>query len=142
MEKGTCSCGKWEINKYLCSHVLSVCGNFSLKSWQHVQKYYSIDEYCMTWTFQFFPLHHEVYWLKPTLKLILDHSLKRLEKGQSRFTRLRNEMDIKEGRTLIRCGICKTQGHDRRKCPSRPRKGSIKATRLSSRAFHSSYLFT
>ena len=36
LEKGTCSCGKWEINKYTCSHVLSVRGNLSLNSWQHV----------------------------------------------------------------------------------------------------------
>ena len=129
LEKGSCSCGKWEINKYPCSHVLSVCGNLSLNSWQYVQNYYSIEEYCMTWAPQFFPLHHEEYWPETMFNLIPDYSLKRSEKGRPRSTRLRNEMDIKEGRTLIRCGICRVQGHDRRKCPSKPRKVSNEATR-------------
>ena len=120
MEKGTCSCGKWEINKYPCSHVLCVCGNLSLNSWQHVQKYYSIKKYCMTWASQFFPLHHEAYWPELALKLIPNHNLKRSEKGQPHSIRLRNETDIKEGRTTICYGICKTQGRDRRKCPSKP----------------------
>ena len=132
MEKGTCSRGKWEINKYPCSHVLSVCCNLSLNSWQHIQKYYSIKEYCITCTFQFFSFHHEAYWSKPTLKLILDHSFKHSEKGRPCSTRLWNEIDIKEGYTPILYGIYKTQGNDRRKYPSRPRKVSIEARRLSS----------
>ena len=96
----------------------------------------------MTWASQFFPLHHEAYWSEPELKLILDHNLKHSKKGHPRSTRLRNKMDIKEGCTSIHCGICKTQGNDRRKYQSRPQKVSIEATPLSSCVFHSSYLLT
>ncbi|GJX69522.1 uncharacterized protein Tco_0305249 [Tanacetum coccineum] len=49
LEKETCTCGKWEVYKYPCSHVLSACANLSLNSWQYVNKCYSIREYCATW---------------------------------------------------------------------------------------------
>lgn len=48
LEKETCTCGKWEINKYPCSHVLSACAFLSLNSWRYVQRYYSIIEYSAT----------------------------------------------------------------------------------------------
>ena len=37
----------------------------------------------------------------------------------SKSTRLHNEMDIREGKTKIKCGLCKQQGHNRRSCKSR-----------------------
>lgn len=48
LDKKTCTCGKWEIFKYPCSHVFSVCAKLSLNSWQYVHKCYSIAEYCST----------------------------------------------------------------------------------------------
>ncbi|PWA44872.1 hypothetical protein CTI12_AA522780 [Artemisia annua] len=48
LEKQTCTCGKWENNKYPCFHVLSACAFLSLNSSQYVQRYYSIVEYSAT----------------------------------------------------------------------------------------------
>lgn len=49
LEQKTCTCSKWEVFRYPCSHVLSVCANLSLNSWQYVDKFYSIEKYCDTW---------------------------------------------------------------------------------------------
>ncbi|KAJ0886566.1 putative Zinc finger, SWIM-type [Helianthus annuus] len=62
LEEKTCTCGKWEIYKYPCSHVLSVCAKLSLNTWQYVHKCYSIVDYCATWSAEFFPLPQEAYW--------------------------------------------------------------------------------
>ncbi|KAI3523117.1 hypothetical protein L1887_01174 [Cichorium endivia] len=59
LEQKTCTCGKWEVFKYPCSHVLSACAKLSLNSWQYVDKCYSIVKYCDTWASEFSPLPHE-----------------------------------------------------------------------------------
>nr|KAJ0210772.1 hypothetical protein LSAT_V11C400215000 [Lactuca sativa] len=108
LDKKTCTCSKWEIFKYPCSHVLSVCAKLSLNSWQYVHKCYSIAEYCSTWVSEFSPLPHEVYWPQSSSRQLLPNlKLLRNKKGRPRSTRLRNGMDIKEGKNEYLCGICR-----------------------------------
>ncbi|CAI9294106.1 unnamed protein product [Lactuca saligna] len=64
-------------------------------------------EYCSTWASEFSPLPHEPYWpqsssrqLHPNIELL------RNKKCHPRSTRLRNGMDIKEGKNGYLCGIC------------------------------------
>ncbi|CAH1440539.1 unnamed protein product [Lactuca virosa] len=62
------------------------------------------------------------YWPQSMFKEFLPNlELLRNKKGRPRSTRLRNGMDIKEGRKANHCGICKQSGHNRKKCPSKPR---------------------
>ncbi|XP_052623600.1 uncharacterized protein LOC111881138 [Lactuca sativa] len=122
LEQKTCTCGKWEVFKYPCSHVLSACAKLSLNSWQYVDKCYSIEYYCATWASEFSPLPHEVYWPQsPFNELLPNLELLRNKKGRPRSTRLKNGMDIKEGRNVNLCGICRQPGHNRKRCPSMPR---------------------
>lgn len=68
---------------------------------------------------EFSPLPHEVYWPQSLfVELLPNLELLRNKKGRPRSTRL---MDIKEGRNAYLCGICKQSGHNRKKCPSKPR---------------------
>ncbi|KAI3796028.1 hypothetical protein L1987_38689 [Smallanthus sonchifolius] len=124
LEQKTCTCGKWEIFKYPCSHVLSACAKLSLNTWQYVHKCYSIVEYCATWSSEFSPLPHEAYWPNSSSirELVPNSDLKRDKKGRPRSTRLRNGMDIKERKKTNQCGICKEHGHNRASCPSKPRR--------------------
>ncbi|XP_076901481.1 uncharacterized protein LOC143555896 [Bidens hawaiensis] len=111
LEQRTCSCGKLEIFKYPCSHVLSVCAKLSLNNWQYINKCYSIVDYCATWSSEFFPILHEAYWPQsPSIRLLPNSDLKRDKKGRPRSRRLRNGMDIKEGKSGNRCGICGERG--------------------------------
>ena len=43
-------------------------------------------------------------------------SMKRMGSGRPKSTRLHNEMDVREGKTTITCGLCKQLGHNRRSC--------------------------
>ena len=122
LEEKTCTCGKWEIFKYHCSHVLGACAKVSLNSWQYVDRCYSIVEYCATWASEFSPLPHEAYWPQSS-SIVLLPNLEQLrnKKGRPRSTRLRNEMDTKEKKKTNLCGICRLSGHNRKRCPSKPR---------------------
>ncbi|PPD72724.1 hypothetical protein GOBAR_DD30377 [Gossypium barbadense] len=53
----------------------------------------------------------------PKFKLIPDNGLRRKPKGQSQVTQIHNDMDIKEPLGQKHCGICRTVGHIRNKCP-------------------------
>ena len=46
-------------------------------------------------------------------------SMKRIGSGHPKSTRLHNEMDVREGKTTITCGLCKQPGHNRRSCKNR-----------------------
>ena len=43
-------------------------------------------------------------------------SMKHTSHGCSKSTHLHNEMDVREGKTTITCGLCKHPGHNRRSC--------------------------
>ncbi|KAJ0615348.1 putative transcription factor interactor and regulator CCHC(Zn) family [Helianthus annuus] len=124
LDKKTCTCSKWLIYKYPCSHVLSACAKLSLNSWQYIDKCYSILDYCATWSSEFSPLPHEAYWPNSSSirELLPNSELKQDKKGRPRSTRLRNGMDIKERKKANLCGICKQRGHNRATCPSKPRR--------------------
>nr|KAJ0204158.1 hypothetical protein LSAT_V11C500236490 [Lactuca sativa] len=108
LEQKTCTCGKWEVFKYPCSHVLSARATLSLNSWQYIDKCYSIVKYRDTWASEFSPLPHEAYWPQSLFKELLPNlELLRNKKGRPRSTRLQNGIDIKEGRKANHCGICK-----------------------------------
>ncbi|GJT19959.1 DNA-binding WRKY transcription factor [Tanacetum coccineum] len=108
--------GYFEITQYTwphtCSHVLSACAFLSLNSSQYVQRYYSITNYSATWASEFSPLPHEAYWPTLSITLLPNYDLKRKGRGRPRSTRLRNGMDIKEGKKENKCGFCKQSGHN------------------------------
>nr|KAJ0224725.1 hypothetical protein LSAT_V11C100037040 [Lactuca sativa] len=81
-----------------------------------------LKEYCSTWASEFSPLPHEAYWPQSSSRQLLPNlELLRNKKGRPRSTRLQNGMDIKEGKNGYLCGICRQSGHNRKKCPSKPR---------------------
>ena len=68
----------------------------------------------------FYPIFDEDEWpLYDGPTIVAPESMKRQVSGRPKSTRLHNEMDIREGKTKIKCGLCKQQGHNRRSCKSR-----------------------
>ncbi|KAK1407601.1 hypothetical protein QVD17_39221 [Tagetes erecta] len=96
----------------------------SLNTWQYVDKCYSIVSYCATWSSEFYPIPHEAYCPQPSFikELLPNADLKREKRGRPRSTRLRNGMNIKEGKKTNRCVICREVGYNRANCPSKPRR--------------------
>nr|XP_043633609.1 uncharacterized protein LOC122604809 [Erigeron canadensis] len=72
---------------------------------------------------QFSPIPHEAYRPQaPNIALLPNSELKRDKRGPPRSTRLRNGMDIKEGKKSTNCGICGERGHNRATCITKPKK--------------------
>nr|GEV46036.1 DNA-binding WRKY [Tanacetum cinerariifolium] len=76
----------------------------------------------LLWASEFSPFPHEAYWPKLSITLLPNSDLKRKRRGRPRSTRLQNGMDIKEGKKENKCGFCKQSGHNKKRCPSKPKK--------------------
>ncbi|CAH9076219.1 unnamed protein product [Cuscuta europaea] len=109
----TCSCGKWQIYKFSCSHAMTVCGQLGLDIWQYIEEYYTIQHYTQTWVSQFSPIPHEDYWPKenipPLLQILLagvqkkdDHNPHELEtRWISKKVKLKHGVAFVKRRVMI-----------------------------------------
>ena len=115
----TCTCGKWQEYGIPCSHVIAACSKWRIDYWAHVEPTYLVSEFSKCYAPQFQPIPHEARWPNPNFPIIHPDKTKLCEPGRPKSTRIRNEMDWREPGTKNQCGLCKQEGHNRRKCPSR-----------------------
>ena len=103
-----CTCGKTLIYKFPCSHIIAACQHRCVDFWFFVQGYYTTQSYYDTWANLFHPIFNEDEWLLYDGPMIIPpESMKRIGSGRPKSTRLHNEMDAREGKTTITCGLCK-----------------------------------
>ena len=115
-----CTCGKALIYGFPCSHIIAACQHRCVDFRSFVQGYYSTQSYYDTWASLFYPIFNEDEWpLYDGPTIIAPASMKRQASGRPKSTCLHNEMDVREGKTKIKCGLCKQHGHNRRSCNSR-----------------------
>ena len=115
-----CTCGKTLIYGFPCGHILAACHFRSIEFRSFVQHYYTMQSYFSTWTPLFNPIHNEYKWSPydgPIIMLI--DSMECVSGGRLKSTRLHNEMDVREGKTSVICGLCKQSGHNRYSCPNK-----------------------
>ena len=115
-----CTCGKPLIYGFPCSHIITACQHRCVEYLLFVQDYYTTQSYYDTWANLFHPIFNEDEWSMyngPTI--IPSKSMKRIGSGRRKSTRLHNEMDVREGKTTITCGLWRQPGHSRRSCKTR-----------------------
>ena len=82
-----------------------------------MQSYYNIQSYYDIWASLFHPIFNEDEWpLYDDPTIVPPEAMKCMGSGRPKSTRLHNEMDVREGKTTITCGLCKQLGHNRRSC--------------------------
>jgi hypothetical protein len=120
LELKGCTCGKMQLLHYPCSHVLAACAYRALDYTNFISPYYSVEFLFRTWSQVLHPIQDEDYW-EPYEgpKYIPDESLKHVKRGRRKSRRIRNDMDAMEKGDKSRCGNCRQEGHNVRKCPSR-----------------------
>ena len=84
-----------------------------------MEGYYTTKSYYDTWAPIFHPIFNEDEWpFYDGIVIVPPESMQRFGSGRPKSTRLHNEMEVREGKTLITCGLCKQLGHNRRSCKS------------------------
>ena len=115
-----CTCEKTLIYAFPCSHIIAACQHRCIDFRLFVQTYYTTQSYYDTSASLFNPIFNEDEWSLyngPTIVPL--ESMKCIGSGRPKSTRLHNEMDVREGKTTITCGLCKQSGHNRRSFKNR-----------------------
>ncbi|RVW59762.1 hypothetical protein CK203_096384 [Vitis vinifera] len=95
-------------------HILAACHFRSVDFRPLVQHYYSTQSYYNTWAPLFHPIFNVYEWPPYDGPIIMpSESMKRASSGRPKSSHLHNEMDVREGKTSITCGLCKQSGHNR-----------------------------
>lgn len=118
-----CTCGKWQMNRFPCSHALAVCRKRGDAPANIVNEVYLNKTYKAQYAGKFFPIPHPDYWPNPGYEIRADPTKYAVHgRGRMRESRIPNEMDQTHPDEPRKCGICHLPGHTRRKCPnSQPR---------------------
>ena len=115
-----CTYGKTLIYGFPCSHIIAACQYRCVDFLLFVQGYYTTQLYYDTWASLFHPMFNKDEWpLYDGPTVVPPESMKHIGSGRPKSTRLHNEIDVREGKTTIRCGLCKQPGHNRRSCKNR-----------------------
>ena len=115
-----CTCGKTLIYGFPNSHILATCLFHSIDFRSFVQHYYTMQSYFSTWAPLFKPIHNEYEWPPHVGPVIVPaDSMKHVSSGRPKATHLHNEMDVRESKTSITCGLCKQSGHNHHSYPNR-----------------------
>ena len=102
---------------FQCSHIIEACQFRSVDFRSFVQGYYSTQSYYDTWATLFHLIFNEYEWPPydgPTIVPfeLMKHKSRRHPKSPC----LHNEIYVREGETVITCGLCKQPGHNSRSC--------------------------
>jgi len=118
--KRECTCGKWQMHRFPCSHGIAVCRHRGENPHTLVNKVYTTSTYKRQYRSDFSPLPHVAYWNDPGWRIRAKASRLSTSTGRRRARRIRNEMDVRDPNQPIirRCGLCKQTGHNRTTCPN------------------------
>ncbi|KAL9659079.1 hypothetical protein QQ045_012325 [Rhodiola kirilowii] len=90
----TCSCVKWTLLKYPCSHAIAACRSARVDYTDYVLTEYTLEAYYRTWGYFFNPLLHEDFWCDFEGPIFVPNPrFKRNKAGRPPTRRRRNEMD-------------------------------------------------
>jgi len=119
----TCDCGKWEMYRLPCSHLIAALNHVKINYRRYIDMFYSIQTLGELWAPQFYPVKHKEYWnYTPEYQVLPDRDMIR-SRGRPQSTRIRSDADISDASVARKCRICHQPGHNRRTCPNRNRGG-------------------
>ncbi|KAD6119519.1 hypothetical protein E3N88_10790 [Mikania micrantha] len=107
--KKTCTCGKWQIYRFPCSHAIAVCHWRGEEPHEIVNNRFHTSTYRAQYSGHFYPLTHCAHWREPGWKIRGDTSRITVSRGRRRARRIHNEMDTHyaEERRPRLCGLCR-----------------------------------
>ncbi|XP_038693778.1 uncharacterized protein LOC119991504 [Tripterygium wilfordii] len=124
-EDQSCSCNMWLLYHRPCSHVLACCSVNKIDWRQYMEAYFTIGAYESSYAPIFCPIPDESGWqIYSGPVVIADPDQRRSSKGRPKSTRIRNEMDAREGRSSNKCSICGQRGHNKKSHKSTAQSGA------------------
>ncbi|XP_022042179.1 uncharacterized protein LOC110944843 [Helianthus annuus] len=119
--KRSCSCGKWQMLRFPCSHAIAVCYWRGEEPHNITHSIFHTTTYRQQYSGHFYNLGHKDEWAKPDWRIKGDPSRVTTHRGRMRSRRIQNELDINyhDEPQARRCSKCGATGHNRKTCGQR-----------------------
>ncbi|KAI3805640.1 hypothetical protein L1987_28200 [Smallanthus sonchifolius] len=116
-----CTCRKWQMERFPCSHAIAVCRHRNGLPNEIVDSRYYTSTYRQQYSGHYHPLPHKDLWRGAGWCIQGDPSKVTTLRGRRRARRMHNEMDVHypDEPRHYKCGLCKETGHNRKSCPYR-----------------------
>ncbi|XP_004297881.1 PREDICTED: uncharacterized protein LOC101293971 [Fragaria vesca subsp. vesca] len=111
----TCSCVKWQINCFPCTHALAAIQGARLDVYDFIDPYFTAEHYRMCYSFPIAHLSNVDASCSSTEDFILPPVIKR-PAGRPKSKRIASAGEKK----LIQCGRCNKMGHHNKKSCTEP----------------------
>jgi hypothetical protein len=119
LSEQSCTCGKWHQYKIPCSHVIAACAEVSVDVIQYIDPCYRLSERRACYDHSFMPISDPRNWQPLEGPIMRPNPSMKRKRGRPKSTRIMNKMDWREGQiSRPSCGICREEGHNRRRCPN------------------------
>ncbi|KAF1889901.1 hypothetical protein Lal_00025231 [Lupinus albus] len=118
-----CECGEFQSLRLPCSHVIATCSSMNLDYRQFISPIYRLDNLLKVYGREFEPIGNEEYWPHYSGPMFIPNPLMRRNRtGRPKTSRIHNEMDDCATEKNKKCGLCRTEGHNRKTCPFKNNK--------------------
>ncbi|KAF1897740.1 hypothetical protein Lal_00032498 [Lupinus albus] len=113
-----CECGEFQSLRLPCSHVIATCSSMNLDYRQFISPIYRLDNLLKAYGREFEPIGNEEYRPHYSGPMFIPNPLMRRNRtGRPKTSRIHNEMDDCATEKNKKCGLCRTEGHNRKTCP-------------------------
>ncbi|KAF1872142.1 hypothetical protein Lal_00033796 [Lupinus albus] len=112
LNQNWCDCGEYKSLRLL-SYAIATCTSLNLDFGQFISLVYRLDNLLKVYGHEFQPIG-------PTF--IPNLLMHRNRTGRPKPTRIHNEMDDSPSEAIKKCGLCRTECHNRKTCPFKNRK--------------------
>ncbi|KAF1876747.1 hypothetical protein Lal_00031563 [Lupinus albus] len=111
-------CEEFQSLRLSCSRAIATCSTLNLDCSQFISPIYRLDNILKVYGLEFQPIGNEEYW-PPYFGPSFIHNpvMHRKRTGGPKNKRICNETDEVQSQQIKKCGWCKTEDHNRKKCP-------------------------
>ena len=122
LSKKSCTCNKFQIQEIPCAHAAAVLRKLHQQPYEYCSIYHKKETMLATYKETVYPIPGREQWDIPEeiKKIVVLPPHGKVQLGRPRKRRLRAKSEKK---STHKCGNCREQGHNKRKCKNVPHAG-------------------